>query len=64
MSRLSLRERLWGGRVTDPPIKAVAERRQKNAFLALLSHSFPNENSQSALVPMSRAFPDGFGHET
>ncbi|GAB5501300.1 MAG: hypothetical protein PsegKO_36110 [Pseudohongiellaceae bacterium] len=40
MSRLSLRERMWGGRLTDPPIKAGAERRKKAVFQALLSHSF------------------------
>ncbi len=33
MSRLSLRERMWGGRVSDPPIKAGAELRQKTVFL-------------------------------
>ncbi|GAB5497713.1 MAG: hypothetical protein PsegKO_00240 [Pseudohongiellaceae bacterium] len=32
MSQLSLRERLRGGRVSDPPIKAGAERRQKTVF--------------------------------
>ena len=29
MFRLSLNERLWGGRVSDPPVKASAERKKK-----------------------------------
>ena len=32
MSRLPLNERLWGGRVSDPPVKAGAERKKKTAF--------------------------------
>ena len=35
MSRLSLSERLWGGRVSDPPVKAGAERKKKTAGLFL-----------------------------
>ncbi len=45
LSRLSLRQWLWGGRVSDPPMKAGAERRKKTAFQALLSHRFPYENT-------------------
>jgi hypothetical protein len=33
MFRLSLNERLWGGRVSDPPVKASAERKKKTAGL-------------------------------
>ncbi len=33
MSRLSQYERMWGGRVSDPPVKAGAERRKKTVFL-------------------------------
>jgi hypothetical protein len=33
MSRLPLNERLWGARVSDPPVKAGAERKKKTAGL-------------------------------
>ncbi len=39
LSRLPLRERMWGGRVSDPPVKASAERKKKTVVQALLSHS-------------------------
>jgi hypothetical protein len=35
MSRLLLNKRLWGGRVSDPPVKAGAERKKKTAGLFL-----------------------------
>ena len=35
MSRLSLHEWLWGGRVSDPPVKAGAERKKKTVGLFL-----------------------------
>jgi hypothetical protein len=31
-SRPPLHERMWGGRVSDPPIKAGAERKKKTVF--------------------------------
>jgi hypothetical protein len=35
MSRLPLNERLWGARVSDPPVKAGAERKKKTVGLFL-----------------------------
>jgi hypothetical protein len=32
MFRLPLFKRLWGGRVSDPPVKAGAERKKKTVF--------------------------------
>ncbi|GAB5498879.1 MAG: hypothetical protein PsegKO_11900 [Pseudohongiellaceae bacterium] len=53
LSRLSLRERMWGGRVAAPSVKAGAERRKKTVLQALLSHSF------TSLIQRRKVAPNG-----
>ena len=59
MSRLSLNERLWGGRVSDPPVKAGAERKKKTAFQGFFWREGTPEGRRAGgavtLPPRSRA---------
>jgi len=57
--RLSLHERLWGGRVSDPPVKAGAERKKKTAFQGFFWREGTPEGRRAGgagtLPPRSRA---------
>ena len=59
ISLLSLRERMWGRRVSDPPVKAGAERRKKTAFQGFFRREGTQDGRRAggagALRPRSRA---------
>ena len=59
MSPLPLRERMWGGRVSDQPVKAGAERRKQTAFQGFFLSEGTQDGRRAggagALRPRSRA---------
>ena len=64
MSRLSQHERMWDGRVSDPPVKAGAERRKKTVFQGFFRSEGTQDGRRAggagALPPRSRARGHGY----
>ena len=48
MSLLSLNKRMWGGRVSDPPIKAGAERKKKTVVQGFSGEKAPGMGAEPA----------------
>jgi len=59
MSLLSLNKRMWGGRVSDPPIKAGAERKKKTVVQGFFWREGTQDGRRAGgagtLPPRSRA---------